>query len=367
MNSQKKTVDITVPIHGGGVAKAARELGIDVEDILDFSASINPLGMPEGVKRAAIGALDESVHYPEVDASSLRQALAEHHNLPAANILPGSGSTELLYLFPRILKPKRVLLVIPAFCEYERSFAQSGTKVDYFILDPEADFELDPAELLHAVKPDTDLVLLANPGNPTGQGIDPGAIELIARSIREQALLAVDEAFADFCPSLSAIEQVTEHTNLYVFRSMTKFYGIAGLRAGYIAGPAMGIAHLAACKEPWTISTPALAAAKACLIEEEYQRQTLESIPLLRERLAAGLKELGMRVFPGKANYLLARLQSGQSVTELASSLRGKGILIRNCSSFSPLDDSYLRVAVRSATENSRLLEAIAEVVAGPK
>lgn len=347
--------------HGGGVHRAARETGLPLESILDFSASINPLGMPPAVAAAARRGLEESIHYPEVDAAGLRQALAAFHRLPAACILPGNGSTELIYLFPRVLRPRRALLVTPAFSEYERALAQAGTRLDVFPLCPEEEFPFDLCRLLRRVEPDTDLVLLANPGNPSGVPVAPEQIEALARALREQALLVVDEAFIDFCPQHSVTERVGDHANLYVLRSLTKFYAIPGLRAGYLVGPPRGIARLAELQPPWPLSTPALAAAAACLEQEAFRAATLAAIPPLRRELAQGLRELGLRVFPGEANYLLARLEGqGQSAAALAARLRPQGLLIRDCAGFSPLDGRYLRLAVRRAEDNRRLLTAMA-------
>ena len=163
--------------HGGGVSLAARELGLSPEEILDFSASINPLGIPPGVLAAARESLGAARHYPEIDGASLVDALAGFHGLPAAHLLAGSGSTELIYLLPRVLRPRRALLVTPSFSEYRRSLDQAGTAVDLFPLRPEEGFFLDPARLLRSVAADTDLVLLANPGNPSGVGIDPETID----------------------------------------------------------------------------------------------------------------------------------------------------------------------------------------------
>lgn len=348
--------------HGGGVHGIARQYGLALADILDFSASINPLGMPPAVAAAARQGLEEAIHYPEIDAAGLTEALAAFHRLPAECLLAASGSTELFYLAPQVLRPRRALLVAPAFSEYERALALVGTAIDFFPLQPEDNFELDLCQLLRRVRPDTDLVLLANPGNPSGAGVPPAQIEALARALREQALLAVDEAFIDFCPAASVIERVVDHSNLYVIRSLTKFYAIPGLRAGYLAGSPRGIARLAAARPPWPLSTPALAAAIACLAEAEFRAATLETIPQLRQQLAAGLVELGLTVFPSQANYLLVRLeQPGQSAAALDAALRPQGLLIRDCASFAPLDGRYLRLAVRSAADNQRLLAALAE------
>ena len=351
--------------HGGAVVQAARELGLSPGDILDFSASINPLGMPEAVARAAREAVGAAAYHPEVDAASLCAALADFHGLSAPHFLPGHGVTELIYHFPRVLRPRRALLVVPAFSEYERSLQQAGTEIDYFPLHSDNGFTLDVEDLLHALQPDTELVLLANPGNPTGVGIDPAVVERIVHSVREQALVAVDETFVEFCPHRSILARVPQHGNLYVFRSFSNFYAVPGLRGAYLAGPARGIARLALAHPPWSLSVPTLAAAKACLAAADYRQHTLALLPGLRQELAGGLAALGLHVFAGEANFLLARLERpGLLAGELASALRARGILIRDCANFPFLDEHFLRVAVRSAEENARLLAALAELLA---
>jgi threonine-phosphate decarboxylase len=317
--------------------------------------------MPEGVAREARLAITQAVHYPEIAACALRAALAEHHQLPAANLLPGCGSSELLYLLPRVLRPRRTLLVTPAFSEYRRALTLADVAIDTFSLDPADHFHLDVPRLLQALRPDTDLLLLANPGNPTGAVIPPQTLEALAEALDGRLLLAVDEAFADFTPDCSLLERVPHRANLCVFRSLTKFYGIPGLRAGFVAAPEAVIAALALAQEPWTLSTVAQAAARACLAEEDFRQRTLTLLPAWRTTLAAGLASLGFTVFPGAANYLLARREDGGTATELAMRLRQSGLLIRDCTDFSPLDSRYLRVAVRTDEENARLLQMISE------
>ena len=298
--------------HGGGVKRAALETGLPEEEVLDFSASINPLGPPEGVMQAVRQSLAQICHYPEIDGASLERDLARHHQLEPGCVLAGSGSTELIYTLPRALESKRALLVVPCFSEYERSLRQAGATIDRFALPPEEGFRLDPQRLLGQLHPDTDLVWLASPGNPTGATVPVGDIEALCQGIGEAALV-LDEAFIDFVPEASAACLLGRCPNLYILRSLTKFYAIPGLRAGYLLGSVTGISRLRSKRIPWTLSTPALAAASACLAEEDYRRRTLEMIPPLRRELACGLEGLGLEVFPSEANYLLARLPSGHS------------------------------------------------------
>jgi threonine-phosphate decarboxylase len=346
--------------HGGGIHQAASELQRPVAELLDFSASINPLGMPIAVRAAAAAALDEAIHYPEIHAESLVAALAAHHHLDARHFLPGNGSTPLFAHFARTLRPRRALVVRPAFSEYQRALELAGSEIDVFDLAPEENFTLDVAQLLRCITPETDLLLLANPGNPSGARIEATTLLTLAHALREQALVAVDEAFIDFCPDASILPAVATQPNLYIFRSMTKFYAIPGLRIGYLAGPVNGIARLQQKTEPWALSTVAIAAAKAALTATAYNEESLRLIPQLREQLAASLRHLGLHVYPSAANYLLVRLEDA-CADELVTALRQEGILVRSCGNFPPLDAHYLRLAIRSAADNQRLIAALAK------
>lgn len=351
------------PVHGGGVERAMRDLALAREQITDFSASINPLGAPPQVRRALLDAVTRIGDYPEIDAESLRQELAAFHQLPVANLLPGSGSTELIYLLPRVFQPRKVLLIQPCFGEYAPALTRCGTQINSLSLSATDKFSFSVEKILSAVDTATDLVLLANPGNPTGIGIAPEMLLELAAQLGDCRLL-VDEAFADFCPERSLLAAVPRLSNLLILRSLTKFYAIPGLRAGYLAGSADDIARLAAAREPWVLSNLAIAAAKACLTANDFQAQTLRLIPQLREELAVGLAGLGMKIFPGEANYLLCQLpENAPAAEQLAALLRPSGILIRTCADFLPLDNRFLRVAVLRREDNRRLLEQLQKII----
>jgi threonine-phosphate decarboxylase len=355
------------PIHGGGVDRAMAELGFSREQILDFSASINPFGTPSEVSTALEEGLARISDYPEIDAASLRSALADFHQLAEANLLPGSGSTELIYLLPRVFKPGRALLVEPCFSEYAPALQQVGCQLDRVCLSPETGFRFSAEQIFNSLQADTELVMLANPGNPTGVGIEPEELLRLAAGLGACRLL-VDEAFVDFCPQRSVLSQITVVENLLVLRSMTKFYAIPGLRVGYLAGSATDIEQIAALKEPWTLSNLAISAGKACLAATGYQQTTLQTIPGLRKNLAQGLLELGFEVFDGEANYLLCRLPDTAADVDaqhLKDQLFQQGILVRACDDFGSLDADYLRFAVLSHEANQALLKALREFFSG--
>ncbi|WP_303721310.1 threonine-phosphate decarboxylase CobD [Malonomonas rubra] len=350
------------PVHGGGVDRAMGELGLPREAIYDFSASINPLGPPPEVEQVLIDALQRIRDYPEIEAASLRRELEDFHGISETRLLPGSGSTELIYLLPRVFRPRRALLILPCFSEYAPALRQVGCHIDTVALSPEHDFYFSVEQIVNGLREDTDLVVLANPGNPTGVGIESWKLLELARRLGSCRLL-LDEAFVDFCPEYSILEQVGKTTNLLVLRSMTKFYAIPGLRVGYLAGSDADIAKLAAQKEPWSLSNLAIAAGVACLAVDHFREQTLARIGLLREGLKQGLEKLGMKVFPARANYLLCRLpQEGPDAIELKRKLYRHGILVRSCEDFNPLDARYLRLAVLGKEANTLLLGRLASI-----
>ncbi len=349
--------------HGGRALALAAELGCPPAAILDFSASLNPLGPPPAALAAARRALAGCSHYPEEDAATLGAALAARHGLPAECVLAGAGATEFIFLVPQVLRPRRVLLVEPAFGEYRPALAQAGAAVDSYLLDPADDFRLDPAALAAALRPDTDLVWLANPLNPAGTGLPRDTLIELLDGLPATVTLVIDEAFADFAPELSLLDLVPGSRRLVVLRSLTKFYALAGLRIGWLAASAQTAARCAARREPWRLSTPALAAGLACVDAETYRRRTLRTIPRLRAALAAGLAALGLHVYPSAANYLLCRLPAGAPPAPvLAARLRPRGILVRPCTDFAGLDERHLRLAVRTADENARLIAVLGEI-----
>jgi len=350
-------------IHGGGVDQAMHELGLARGQICDFSASINPLGVPPEVQQALTDALGRISDYPEADAASLRSDLAAFHGLPESQLLPGSGSTELIYLLPRVLHPRRALLLRPCFGEYAPALQQAGCQIDYCDLDPDEAFAFAPEAILTARRAETDLVVLANPGNPSGIALPPAQLLELADQLGDCRLL-VDEAFVDFCLEHSLMPHLPGRNNLLLLRSLTKFYAIPGLRAGYLAASPADVARLAAAREPWTLSCLAIAAARTCLAAREFQAATLEAIPLLRTSLQQGLEVLGWQVYAGAANYLLCRVpDSWPRAPELVELLRPQGFLLRSCVDFPPLDESYLRVAVLNETPNRRLLNVLASII----
>ncbi|QWV92860.1 threonine-phosphate decarboxylase CobD [Geomonas oryzisoli] len=352
--------------HGGNVFAVARNLGLAPERIIDFSASINPLGMAPGVREALTASLDRLLHYPDKGAAELKQALAAYHAVDAAQIAVANGSTELIHLLPRTFYGKKALIVAPAFAEYALALERAGWQVEYFALSAADNFALDTEALAGRLGAGYDMLFLCNPGNPVGNLLPLRDVAGIIDLCRESGtFLVLDEAFIDFCEDESAKHLVRENPRAVLLRSMTKFFGIPGLRLGYAIAAAETIEQIAAQQDPWSVNTAAQVAGIASLADEGYCRRTRSYVDRERARLAAALEQIqGLQVFSGRANYVLVRiLRQEVSARQLREALLAKGILIRDCGNFQGLDAGFFRVAVRLEEENDLLLRGLTEAL----
>jgi threonine-phosphate decarboxylase len=351
--------------HGGTVFAQARALGIAPEELLDFSASINPLGPAPGVREAVCSAFEKVLHYPDRESFELRRALADVHRVGIDNLVVANGSTELIYLLPRLLPGAKGLIIAPAFSEYAQALNRAGWQTDHLLLSSGDGFALSLEKLAKRLAEGFDLLFLCNPANPTGTLLPATMIEEILRlSRRAGTFLVLDEAFMDFCEDASAKGLIAESGGGIVLRSMTKFYAIPGLRLGYAVGHPDIIGRCVENLEPWSVNTPAQVAGVASLASDGYRERTIGYVSVEREALARGLAGLpGLTPFPSAANYLLVEMRNALTAAELRNRLLEKRILIRDCANFQGLDGRFFRVAVRSGEENRRLLVALAEVL----
>jgi threonine-phosphate decarboxylase len=351
------------PPHGGDVYHLARNLGIEISDLLDFSANINPLGFPPGLCGAIQEALTQIVHYPDRRCMALRRDLAAYHHLIPEEILVGNGSTELIYLIARVLKPGRGLIVTPAFSEYEHALAVAGVPVAFQATDEAHNFTLHEAFEFQA----GDLVFLAHPASPSGALLDPGLFLKFAAHLDEAgAYLLLDEAFVDFVEEASFKSFLGRFPRMMILRSFTKFFGIPGMRLGFLLGAPEAIARLAEAQEPWSVNTMAQVMGRAFLADHEYMAQTRTLIAQERQFLFNRLEALPkLSPFPSAANYLLVKLtRPGANAAGLRLQMLTHHVVIRDASNFRGLDERFFRIAVRSRGENERLLEALEQSLA---
>jgi threonine-phosphate decarboxylase len=347
--------------HGGNIYRAAEELRLREETIIDFSASVNPLGVPKSVRVAVTERLASLVNYPDPDATRLRRKIAEREDLDPENIICGNGSTELIYLVARAFKPQKVLIPAPTFGEYERACTRrKSTVVVHHPLMKENAFRIDPDNFVSAME-GCDAAFFCNPNNPTGGLVGRDDMLVMTEGGRRAGcLLVVDEAFIDFSGRPSLMREAQDNPYLLVIRSLTKFYALAGLRIGYMVLARPHVEKVREAKEPWTVNTLAQVAALAALADRTYEAETRRVMAEEKRRLEEGFSSLGITWFPSAANYYLISLPEAQVVREY---LRRKGILTRDCSNFVGLDETFLRVAVKSRQDNLRFLKEMAACV----
>lgn len=350
--------------HGGNIYRAAEETGLPESRIIDFSASINPLGVPKSVVSAIAKSSRYLFNYPDPDAGELKQRLSKYHRISKASILCGNGSTELIYLVARALKPGKVLIPQPTFSEYERACktASCKLKVSSYKLKQENDFEINPDEFIsslvasHSSLP-FDMAFLCNPNNPTGGLVKKREVLKIADAAEKlKCHLVVDEAFIDFCPKDSVVNEVCNNPYLIVLRSMTKFYALSGLRLGYGVFPLRLVEMLNRHKEPWTVNTLAQKAGIAALNDKAYEKKTLALIRKEKKFLENIFKKMGIKFFHSDANFYLLKISNA---VEICKKLKKKGLLVRDCSNFRGLGRGYIRVAVKTRKDNEALIRAL--------
>lgn len=342
-------------IHGGDWAGFEREYGVPP---LDFSASISPLGLPDGVRRAAAAALADCGRYPDPLCRELRGRLARAHGVPEDCILCGNGAADLIDRLALALRPRRALVTAPTFSEYGAALSRVGCQIRRWVLPRENGFRLTE-EFLSAVTPELDLVILCEPNNPTGRTTDRALLEaVLERCDACGALLAVDGCFADFLddPAGATLQGALGARRLFILRAFTKFYAMAGIRLGYcLCGDGALLEEMRRSGQPWPVSIPAQAAGAAALEETRYAAGLRRLIREQRPLLARALADCGCLVVPGEANYLLF-FHPDQL---LAQKLCGRGILIRSCADYDGLGPGWYRTAVRTAEENQRLAQNI--------
>jgi threonine-phosphate decarboxylase len=304
------------------------------------------------------------VRYPTAHDRALRDALGEANGVDAERVVIANGASALIDVFVRTVAPQRALVPQPAFSEYARALAAAGCATIAFELDPDDDFRLDVARAIAALdRGRADAVIVTNPHNPSGACTPPEAIgALVAAAVARGVPVLVDEAFIDYVPEQTALAHAA-HGNVFVLRSLTKFYAMPGLRVGYGIAPAPFARELIARVPSWPVTSLAADAARSALGDHGYARTTRRVNATERAALAAALRDAGVRVFEGAANFVL--FATTAPAPRLAERLAAEHrIVVRDCRSFPGLEDGrYVRVAVRTRGENERLVAAVRSVL----
>lgn len=355
-------------LHGGNIYKFQRE---GKENILDYSSNINPLGVPKKFIDIAKENFDKLINYPDPCYIELRKKIAEFNSINIDNIIVGNGATEILFLYTRALKPKKVLVLAPCFAEYERALKSVSARIEYFELKESDNFYPDIEKLKEEIKSnDYDLLLFCNPNNPTGQFIKLEDIKKIIKICeKKNTKIFIDEVFIEFIENWKEKTlSLLKNKNIFIMRAFTKFFAIPGLRLGYgIAFDENILNKMWEEKEPWTVNTFANLAGLIMLDDKNYIEDTEKWIFEEKQFVYRELSKFKYtKVYKTESNFILIKLFNISS-SALREKMIEKNILIRDASNFKFLNESFVRLAIKDRESNLKMLENLKEVLEGGK
>lgn len=340
-------------VHGGDIYRN--------EILHDFSVNTNPYGMPGTVRKALVDAVAACETYPDITCEALRDAIAQYDEMPAEWVLCGNGASELFNAIIHAVRPKKILIPMPSFYGYERAARVEEAEIVPYFLKEEENFSV-PEAFLAALTEEIDLLMLANPNNPTGAAISQVQLEqIIAECKKKKITVVIDECFFPFTEqeSLITASYLQENPHVVLVRAFTKTFAIPGVRLGYLMTPDTKLRNRIECNlSEWNLSSFAQAAGIAAVKEADYVVECAGKIARQREWLCTELQKLGIRVFPSASNFLLLKTN-----LPLYEALLKRKILVRDCRNYPGLESGFYRIAMKKETENHILLDAIRELV----
>ncbi len=351
--------------HGSDLEAIERIYHIRKEDIISFSANVNPLGISYQLRSTLSENLDAITTYPDREYTALRNGIAVYAGTQPENVIVGNGSTELISLFIQTHHPKKALILGPTYSEYEREITLGGGTTLYYPLREENGFRMDVGDFCKHLNDQLDLLVLCNPNNPTSTAITCAQMRRILDVCMQYGIFVmVDETYVEFAPGgarLTAVPLTHYYTNLIILRGTSKFFAAPGLRLGYaITGNQDLIKSINTRKNPWTINSLAEIAGRLMFSDREYIDKTRTLISTERDRLCKILKEWdSVKVYEPMANFILVRiLRPDITSADLFDHCIRQGLMIRDCSTFPFLDQEYVRFCIMNPDQNDRLMEA---------
>jgi histidinol-phosphate aminotransferase len=344
-------------LHGSIDYKELVNLDLRPEEIIDFSSNLNPLGVPYKASESLIKVKIDA--YPDTNCYELKEALAKFHGLKQENIIVGNGSTEIIYFACQcyLTKKSRVIIPSPTFSEYERASAINGAKVVLYRLRESNDFKIDVKELLKLlIKHKPKIIFLCNPNNPTGQYLGENDVREILE-VSEKTLIVLDEACVDFIKNPWDSSKFLGYKNLLILRSLTKIFGLAGLRIGYALADEEIIKTLEKVRPPWNVNSVAQKAALVSLFEREHIEKAEEEIELAKGYLMKEISKIGGKPISSHGCFFMVKVNDAR---KLRLALLERGILVRDCTSFGL--PNFIRISVRRLSECKRLIKEWREV-----
>lgn len=352
--------------HGSDVEKVQEIYGIKKEDIINFAANVNPLGISPKLSRELSNNIDAITSYPDREYDSLRRCMGEYVNIDKDNILVANGSTELISLFIKITAPKNALILAPTYSEYEREIKIIGGNISYHVLDEKSDFNLDLNRLVCKLTNDIDMLIICNPNNPTSSAITREDMKLILNICKDKNIFVmVDETYVEFAKDsyeITSIPLVNDYDNIIVLRGVSKFYAAPGLRLGYAIANKSLIKEINNIKNPWSINSLAAIAGEIMFTNNDYINKTKNLILNEISRITSILDGwTNLKYYAPSANFILVKiLNDNFNADDIFDEAIKHGCMIRNCSSFDYLSDKFIRICIMLPEQNDALLDILA-------
>lgn len=352
--------------HGSDIEKICEYYHLKKDDIINFGANVNPLGLSPNAKKELSKNLDLLSSYPDREYTSLRNTISEYCGIPADFILPGNGSSELIALLIQERAPKHTLILGPTYSEYSRELAFSGSTQEYYHLQESSAFALDIEDLCRTLENGYDFLILCNPNNPTSSAILQEDMKKLLSFCQEKNIFVmIDETYVEFAPDISAVTSVPltqEFDNLMVLRGVSKFFAAPGMRLGYgISGNRKFLSQMKEKQIPWSLNSLGAFTGELLLKDKDYIQKTRDLILSERKKLYQELKELpAFKVYPAYANFLLLQIvQPDLTSFQVFEACIRQGLMIRDCSSFQCLEGEFVRFCIMLPEHNQKLINVL--------
>jgi len=354
--------------HGGNKKNLAKTLDCAVDDIIDMSSNLNPLGPPEDIENVICDNLFKIRSLPEPDAVTMRKGFAKFHGIDPSQVVAGNGTTWFIYTIPQAIGCKKVLIAGPAYSDYKDACLMHNINFQHCLAKASDMFNLDIDEISRMAK-GADTVFICNPNNPTGSLIPREKLEYLIQK-HEGTIFIIDESYLSFVDQAHEISLVsnTEYKNLIVLSSMSKIFRIPGLRTGFLSADSGLVDKIMAYFQPWSVNALAQTVIEYIFnhperIEPFYQK-TREYIKEEKQGFLESLNNIqGLSLFDSRTYFILARLTNGMNSRDFCERIGQHKILIRDCSNFFGLSDQYVRFSLKERGINERLADAITQVM----
>jgi threonine-phosphate decarboxylase len=361
--------------HGGNIKDLAKTLNCAMDDIIDMSSNLNPLGPPETIGKVICDNLIKIQSLPEPDAHTMKKGFANFHNIDLKSVVAGNGTTWFIYTIPLAFHSKKILIVGPTYSDYkdacimhdiafEHCIAKASNQLNPILFNQDSfdlnTFDPDIDEISQMAK-DADTVFICNPNNPTGSLVAREKLEYLIQK-HENTVFIVDESYLPFVNNAGETSMVsmTDYKNLIVLSSMSKIFRIPGLRTGFLSGDQRLVEKIMAHYQPWSVNSLAQKVIEHIFdnperIEPFYQK-TREYIKREKQIFLESINNIpGLQTFDSSTYFILARLTNGMSSSDFCKRIGQDKILIRDCSNFSGLTEEYVRFSLKERDINLHL------------